>query len=999
MRNGNQVRVAIRRALAASSLVALSSAAAVAYAQDELDMVIVTGTRITAPGAVSSSPIQTIGAQEIAFQQQPEVERILRALPSMMADDGANVNNGTAGAATINLRGLGPQRNLILLDGKRVIPYDTDGLVDTSMIPTALIERIDIVTGGASAVYGSDAISGALNFVMRKDFEGVEIDTTYSKTGESDGRIATTSLTLGSNVADGRGNVVLSLNYTDRQPVMLGSRPLGRLGIETASGAGYDDFLAGAGPTPAPAGCGGPGSVVSGGSGTTLPTRVAITGGGAIGQFRDDGTIGPNCSVFNFNPFNYYQTPQKRFGGTVIGNYEISEQADVYTRLTYSSTNVRQQVAASGIFGSAMWTPLANTYIGNQARQTFIDAYNAGIGTGIVYQAGGGALPNWRDLNGNGVVDIDDDILVTYSRRTVEFGERSTTYDSNIYQLLAGVRGELGSDWNYDVSFSYGESDRQNTSAGYVNVSNAANAIDAVPNALGQLTCRNGDPSCVPLNMWGGFGAITPDMAGYSSATAILTQAYSQTIASASVSGPVNAIHLPWADNALLVSVGAEYREERGSATPDECWKLAPASCLGGAGGNILPISGGYDVKEGFAEAILPIASGLPGLYSLDLELGYRYSDYSSTGSDDTYKYGFNWKPIPSLMFRAMQQRATRAPNIGELASPQTTALDNAVMDPCSIANVGNITPQLEALCISTGMTAAQVGVVQDIVVGQINTFSGTDLNNLPGAEKADTLTIGLVWNPTFGGSVKNTMISLDYYDIEINDYINNFAPQEVLDGCYVLGITDECSKIRRVGGGLTLDGSGVETFVTNLDWIHAEGVELGFNVGFDIGRFGGLTFAGTINKYLTHEYLSAATSPVVDCKGYYGTSCGGPLPDIRWVQRTTWNYNNFDVSLLWRHFGSVDRERPDLQAIIDGGDTPFEAFTSISSYDWFDLYASWTLADTVRLSAGVTNLFGKDPPVVGNEAADTSSNSGNTFPSAYDTLGRVYTIGVNFTF
>ncbi|MGH8236987.1 MAG: TonB-dependent receptor plug domain-containing protein, partial [Steroidobacteraceae bacterium] len=274
MTKSSSIQRAVRYALLASAATAVTTPTLAA--DTTIQEVVVTGTRITSPGAVSSSPIYSVGADEIQLQQQPEVERILRVLPITAASDGQNANNGTAGAATVNLRALGAQRNLILINGKRATPYNFNGLVDTSIIPTALIERIDIVTGGASAVYGSDAISGALNFILKRDFEGVELNSDFSETSESDGKVKTASLTMGTNIADGSGNLVLSINYTDREGVQLGARPLGQLGIVSADGGGYAQFLSGQSPPASPAGCGGPGSVAAGGSTTTLPTRVAI---------------------------------------------------------------------------------------------------------------------------------------------------------------------------------------------------------------------------------------------------------------------------------------------------------------------------------------------------------------------------------------------------------------------------------------------------------------------------------------------------------------------------------------------------------------------------------------------------------------------------------------------------------------------------------------------------------------------------------------------------
>ena len=229
----------------------------------------------------------------------------------------------------------------------------------------------------------------------------------------------------------------------------------------------------------------------------------------------------------------------------------------------------------------------------------------------------------------------------------------------------------------------------------------------------------------------------------------------------------------------------------------------------------------------------MPLVNGVTGIQGLDLELGYRYSDYNLSGTDDTWKVGLNYRPIEQLLFRVMQQKATRAPNVGELASPQTAGLDNATLDPCSVANAANIDAELEALCISTGMSAAQVGVVSDIAVGQINGFFGTDLNNLPDPEDADTFTAGVVWTPDFGDRFTNATFSIDYYDIQVDDWIGEFTPQEVLDGCYVSwGLAEDCAKIQRVGGRLTLPGSGVELFTTNLVYLQAEGVEVGFCVG-----------------------------------------------------------------------------------------------------------------------------------------------------------------------
>ena len=986
----------MKKKLSFTIAVALSAGglSASVFAQNEnnmeLEEVVVTGSRISAPGMVSTSPITSISEETIDFFQEPQVEKILRTLPGVIPGDGSNTNNGTAGAATINLRGLGPQRTLVLLDGKRMVPFNTNGQVDVSTIPSSLIERVDLVTGGASAVYGSDAITGAINFILKDDFEGLEVSTTYSETGEGDGGTDNVSLIFGSGFAGDKGHMVMAMDYYSRDQILLGQRPLGLLGIDTASGANYEQFLAGENPLAAPAGCGGPDVVAAGGSTTAIPTRFAIVGGGAgtSGQFREDGTLGSECSRFNFNPYNFYQTPQKRYNFFASGDLELSDNASVYGSVNYTNTTVDAQVAPSGTFGSTFNLPLRNPLIGEQARQFMIDAGNTALSNGLLKTTG--AAPNWEDVNANGLVDEQDYLLVQLRRRTVELGARSERFDSGLWQMNFGLEGNFGKllpEWEYDVSVQYGESNRTGIRDGYTNLTNIQNALDTFDG----VTCNNGDSTCVPINLFGGFGTITPEMAGYARAIAIYTEEYEQTVFSAITDGPVNFIQSRLADGPLLLSVGVEHRDESASFNPDECLKLAPASCQGGAGGNQLPISGGYMVDEFFVEGLLPLVSNKAFAESLALEFGYRSSDYDVVADRaHTWKLGLNWTPSSSLMFRIMQQEAIRAPNVGELASPVVTSLGNSTGDPCSIGNAGNISAELQALCISTGMVAAQVGSVQDVISGQVSLISGSDQTNPPDVETAETFTAGFVWTPE-STLFSNPSLSIDYYDIEIEDTIGEFSAQEILDACYVAGLVSECAKIKRIGGDLTISGAGLESFTTNLKSARSEGIEASFNFGVSLGDMGDLNFNGMVNYYLTAESQSSEFSRVIDCNGNYSTSCA-PLAKTRWVQRTTWSKDAYSVSLLWRHIGKTSIEPVERDSV-------FEAFRSIDSQNYFDLFGSYTLNDTYTFSASVDNVFDEEPPVVGNEAGDTSSNSGNTFPSLYDTLGRVYRFGFTAKF
>lgn len=1000
--NVREAKTARKFLIGSASILAAATALAItapaAAQEDEEEGVIVTGTRVTTPGVQSASPIVSVGAAEIELQQDPSVERILANMPATLAADGQNVNNGTAGAATINLRGLGPQRNLIMIDGRRLVPFGALGQVDTQQIPTAFLERIDVITGGASAVYGSDAISGAINFVLRRDFEGVEFDADRSITGEGDGEIFSTSLNLGANVADGRGNVAMNLTYSRRSPVTLGARPLGRLGIETATGAGLAEFLAGqtAAP-PADPLCQGESAVAAGGSATTLPTRITLVGSALpdnLRQFRTDGSIGPNCSVFNFNPYNFYQTPQERFGGTAIAHYEINRNAEAYGRFTFANTLVSQQIAPSGIFNSSFFINMDNPFIQGSVRSALIAAAEAERGNTVDEASDPSCVScNWRDNNSNGIVDAPDDLQFGVRRRTVEFGPRSTTFNADTFQLAGGVRGEIGeSGWDYDLYISHGRVNTTNVSAGYTNV---AHIEDQMLTTDG-VTCRDStDAACVPLNI---FGPLITDQEAiaYGRATALSRNLTQQTVASAIVSGEMP-FHLPTAQSPVGMSFGAEYRWESSEFVPDECLKFdGGTGCLGGGGG-ALPLAGEYDVFELFGEAIIPLIEDSAFARSLDLEIGYRYSDYNLSGGDETYKYGINWEPMEGLRIRAMRQQAARAPNVSELFTPESPGLANAVLDPCSVTNAAAFPDAtLTARCIATGMTAAQVGVVDDgVVSGQIPDFFGTRTGELPQPEHALTTTVGFVWAPTFDSWIQRPVISVDWYNIEVSDFIGTYGAQEILDGCYTFGDNDLCDLIVRVSGELSLTGAGVQQFTQNLYRAQAEGIEVSARFGVGLGNLGDLTFDFQGNHYLTNEVQSKETIPAIDCLGFYGVQCGNPLPQDRWVQRTTWDVGDFQFSYLWRHLGDAAIEPAQYRFPND----VYQQFRTIDAYDYVDVTAAWNLNPNVRLSGSIRNISNEDPPIVGNEAATTATNSGNTFPGVYDTLGRVYAVGVNLRF
>jgi outer membrane receptor protein involved in Fe transport len=1030
-----------RLAFLASALIVPSG---IVIAQDEppaeqIEEVIVTGSRIKNPNVISASPVMTIGIEEISLSQTPNIERIFRDLPITIPGDGENVNNGTAGQATLDLRGLGPERSLILLDGKRLAPYDIDGIVTTDVIPVNMVQRVDIVTGGASAVYGSDAMSGAINFILRDDFEGFEIDIGYSDTDSGQatngggGDSTNISAMFGAAFADDRGHIVIGGGHTERGDILLENRQFGLFGVSSTTGSG----LGSPPPEPAPD-CSGNTSFTTAfssgvGSTTAIPATLNLRSGNSY-QFRDNGDLVlGECANFNFNPFNYYQTPQERWQSTTIASYDFNDDIEFYARATFSSNSSDFQIAPSGTFGTAFTIPVMNPFFNPAARTTIVDDLNTGatlfVNTTTARIAFLMALPaptpdeldelatlqaalaadplgfdsvGIQDLNSDGVFDATDSFTSTARRRTLELGPRTGIFNTDYFQYVLGIRGHLPGameGWDYDLSYQRGESDFVETRDGFTNLTNLQLGINTVDanECITPQGVVTGAP-CTPINVFGPVGSITDQQRddGFFIAVASDLRVATQTIYGGSISGTIDGARIPSANDGLSLAFGYEYSDLTASSNPDECLKLAPASCQGGAGGNRLPINGAYDSNEWFIEAILPLVQGKTGFENLGIELGYRGADYSVQGSTDSWKAGISWEIIPGFRFRAMEQEAVRVPNVGELFRPVTTGLDNATLDPCSIGPAGHVPPapgsELFNRCVNsgTGMLPSQVGTVPDIISGQINVFSGTNQAALPSPETAETTTFGFVWEAEFD-ALTATTISIDYYDITINDYIDSPTGQESLDLCYTIGDPVTCAGIVRIGGSFGETATGTPAFIQNFVAFEAEGIDFVVNTGFDAGNIGEFAFALTAHQYLTNEFQTTSASAVVDCKGKYGTSCD-PVPEFRSTLRINWFRDSLDASVLWRHIGDMDAQAGEI-------DTLFQAFRSVDSQDYFDLTFGYDYEDFGRISLLVRNVADEDPPILGNETGSTSFNSGNTFPSLYDTMGRTYFVNLKFTF
>jgi outer membrane receptor protein involved in Fe transport len=947
--------------------------------------IVVTGTLIRNPNLETSSPVNVTTAEEITLRQANVAEDILRDVPGVAANVGSSTNNGNEGASFVDLRGLGAARNIVLLDSQRLVPANLNGNVDLNNIPLALLERVDVLTGGASTTYGADAVSGVVNFITKRDFAGVELTLGQQITERGDGNVFRADLTIGANFDDGRGNAVLSVGYQEADPVFFaGERPRSALTIDSFDGSG------------------------SGASGTAVPSRFSINGVGNR-QIDAAGNLVPQFSLFNFNPFNIFQTPFERFNLFTSGRYEISDSVEVFARGMFSQNTVNTIIAPSGAFSSPVFIPLSNPFITAGARNTFcanndFDPGTDGVQTLTPAQCAAAATatdpndPNYQEVSTN------------LGRRLVEAGGRISSYKTQVFDFMAGVRGRITDTINYEVSGAYGESENTQTILNYVSLTRLQQALRA-PNAT---TCQDTSSGCVPVNVFGPGGSITSDQVNF-----LLVPATSGELASlAQVRGLLSGDLFTISADGEPVSfaVGVEYREYTADTFADQLAQ-SPGE-LGGAGGGTIPVSGGYNVREVFGEIVAPLFAGLT------VEAGVRYSDYkvdapgNPTYDTFTYKAGLTWEPIDSLKLRGNYQRAVRAPNIGELFTPNQVGLVNLKNDPCQNAG-GTIaaTSLLGQVCAAQGAPITAAGFITAISepsAGQINASFAFSTNNKP--EKADTYTIGAIFQPDF---VPRLTLSVDYYNIVINDALSTPTVGDILSRCFGTlsassAASAACTSIQRdpATGGLDGDASttpGVPQPLTNSGRYATDGIDVSINWRTDLTEDVRLALSFSGNYTFNYKFRADPTGLNRQCVGYYSINClpgssfqatGSLLPEFSFNQRTTLSFGDVDLSLLWRRISSMEQEPFDADESNFGSNGPaFPAFRKIKAYNWFDLTARFNVSDNFEMTAAVINLLDKDPPTVGSNIGTTTFNSGNTYPATYDALGRRFAVGARLKF
>jgi iron complex outermembrane recepter protein len=1024
MSHGNSIRRAVHFALLTSA-----AAAGSAHAADQtIQEVVVTGSRIAQPNLETTSPVTQVTAEDVITQGVTKIEDLVAKLPQAFAAQNATVANGATGTATVNLRGLGSQRTLVLVDGRRM-PYGgvSNSAADLNQIPTALVERVEVLTGGASAVYGSDAIAGVVNFIMKKDFEGVQFDGNYSlyqhnndfggpgavklrdviaaraatnpsqfalpEDNVTDGNSIQGTIMVGVSTEDGRGNITAYASYQDNKEILQRDRD-------------YSACSLGANPTV---------SFACGGSGTAFPGTFADFGANYNGNPGPDGIPGNaddtvpdtnplpsyNLTVggtgfrnfsaatdqYNFGPLNHYLRPDTRYSLGAMGHYELAGFADVYTQLMFTDVRSIAQIAPGGIFIGDP-DPTINCdnpfLVGTQAAQL-----GCGAPAQAAFEAGFIADPNRVPLY--------------IGRRNVEGGGRQQDFHNSSFRGLLGSRGAIVDGWNYDVSVQFSRTTATQLTLNYFQIDRINKALDVV-DLGGVPTCRsalpvtdprfdpaNVDAACVPYNPFT-IGGVTQDALSYLQVPGLQQGVIDQNIALGVITGDLGTVGgtLPWADDSIKVAFGVENRNDH---LTNETDALLASAGLSGTGGATIGIEGVTNVNDFFVEASVPLVQGRAGFEKLSFDTAYRYSDYSSGTTTDTYKFGADWAPVEDIRFRASYQRAVRAPNIIELFTAQGFSLFDLDGDPCGFALRNSTTERgSDAACLATGVTQAQLRSASlDSPAGQYNFLQGGAPSLQP--EESDTYSYGLVFTPRFAPGLA---MSIDYFDIEVTNLISTFGAGNTLQACYQSGDQDACSRIHRnpANGTLWIGTGNVEDLNTNIGGLSTKGVDLNLNyTGWDVGRWGSLSFnlTGTYMIELITDLGNGLTAPF-DCAGLFAGDCVSSLttavnPELRTRLRIGWETPwNVDLALTHRFIDEVEQDNAAANRID----------RALDAEHYFDLFASWAATDMANLRLGINNVLDNDPSI--NASVGTTGN-GNTFPQAYDALGRYIFGGVTVKF
>jgi outer membrane receptor protein involved in Fe transport len=951
---------------------------------DELSEVVVTGTFFKTPNAASPTPVAVIDSAELQHQGASRAEDLLNSLPQTnsgltLGANGAGVAPLT-GTATVDLRGIGAFRTLVLMNGRRLNPGDpTNPSADLNTVPSALVKRVEVLTGGASSTYGSDAISGVVNFIMDTGFTGTRVEMqghiNYANNDDTglqniarasgiqpangsiwDGSTVTLSMIHGADLFGGAAHLTGYFEYNRTHAVLAGSRDFSACTLQETD-TSFACLLDGT----TPAGQ----FVPNAGSGTPL-TLDAATGH----SFR---TFDPAKDSFNPAPYQSLQRPDTRYNAGLFGEYKLSSTLTAYLEAQFSDdrTSVGFEPAGTTPTGSAL-----NLYNLN-CNNPFLSASQL------------------NDLCTQFALGTGDTTQIGLGRRAIESGPLTNEFHHRSLRFVAGVRGNLSTDWTYDASLLYGNTDARVTLANDISATKLQNALTVV-NVNGVPTCQSvvdgTDPNCVPYNVFS-IGGLTSQAARYIAQNATQDGYARHWIITGSLTGELGDYGLksPFATEGIEVATGAEYRTESINNSPDAAYTSGDLV----VSGSLRPTRGTYHVYEVFGEVRLPLLEAQPFAKLLQADFSDRYARYTPQGPVNALKFGLEWAPLSLVRLRGSFSRAVRAPNGHELFLAQTLT-QTQLLDPCA----GPTPSASQAACAQTGVSASQYGNIPAATA--INQLIGGNPDLKP--ETANTVTAGFVLTPQEW--LGHLVLSADYWRIRVRHFLGSIPASITLDSCLATGDPTFCSLIHRDTGGSLSLGNGPTSgriIATGLNTgsYGASGVDIDAH---DIFNFGAQSVAVSFEatRAIDNPILVIPGQTAFDCTGYFGPTCTGagptsPVPTWRHKLRLTWTLaSGFEASVNWRHIARLASEHTSSNPQLNG--TVYSVDDHIPSFDYLDADVAVPLRNHLEIRLGINNLTGRRPPIVGY-AADPLLINGNLAAGMYDFLGRDLFLGVTANF
>ncbi len=970
-----------------------------AYAQEANsdDEIIVTGSRIARSGTTTPTPTIVLDSEAISASGAVNIGDLLREIPAigpgLNADSTAPTFSG-AGLNLVDLRRLGTERTLVLVNGRRQVgsqPGTT--AVDLNTIPTPLVERVDVITGGASAVYGADAVSGVVNFVLKDDFEGLELDVQGGVSDEGDAEQFQVSLTGGAISGDGRGRAVFHGSYSREGSIEFDQR---------------DTAISGTNWLPNPANTGPNDGIPD----FVLTPNVRQLGGQQEAAFIINGASGPE--VYGFNPDGSVRPFALGPSGLLPGNLTDGGEAPLGfdTECPQNRCQLKVPVERFLMYGSAEYDILdkvtgyfTGSFANSQSESRIGSVFEIPPFTNDIPLDNPFVTDEVRDLH---IAAGQDSVQIV--RSNTELGPRGTDSDRRQFQMVVGAKGDLGdwggtSNWSYDTHFQYGSTLVTIIRLNDLFQNRFVQALDAVVDPSdGQIRCRSvvegtaQDPGCVPINLLQSGASLTPEAQTFVRIPdPTETAELQQLVASGTLTGN---LFDPFGAGEIGVAVGGEWRQESSSFTPAATQAGTPRGLTGvipqrmGPGGSVTSspggglgffnstrraISGKFTVYEFFGETLVPVLRDQPFAHQLNVEAAVRYANYSTSGSATSWKFGGDWAPTPDIRFRGVRSRAVRAPNVGELFSPGTEGFVT-VDDPCDRDFVGGGSGSRAANCAALGISPTFESNARTINIR--TAFSG---NPELEVEVADTWTVGAVLTPQ---GLPNFSMTVDYYSIEIENAINTLGTQQVLDSCVDLDTTNNvfCENVTRdASGNLLL----VQTRNLNVSSFTREGIDVEARYNLDLGDYGVVTISGVANRVLTNETVLApgtlTGSDIIDFNGQIG--------DPKWRTRATTGWRNGPWGLTTT-VSFMSNQVPDITPA-----TPEDnrATTGTGGFTLVDLQAQYDVTDGATLRAGVDNVFDNLPP----NLPDTRQGGAGSFGGAeiFPITGRFFYVGARVRF